>query len=445
LTRRLLLAAGAVALAGAAALLWPQPAIAPLDPAPGAAAPAADPATLARGARVVALGDCMVCHTAANGQPYAGGLPLQTPFGTIYSTNITPDRATGIGAWSAAAFRRAMRHGVARDGHLLYPAFPYTHYTQMSDADIGAAYAYLRTRTPVAAPAPVNDLIPPLGWRPLLAGWNLLFLRPGNRIADAAQTTPTLRGQYLVDSMGHCASCHSGLNLLGGERSPAFGGGHIDGWDAPALTGLRSLPVPWTQAELVDYLHGGLSAAHGAAKGPMQPVTAHLAEVPVEEVRAIVAHLNTLQTAGPLAAGAAPAPLHEAQAAPAPIARAAASPELQALRQRGAILFEGACASCHGASAPLGTINGRPGLGRSRSLSDDSANNFLRTVHDGVARAGAPAAIYMPAFADVLSDADIAALAAYARLDLAGLPAWDRGAVVHASAAMRTANKQGLP
>ena len=431
LHKRLLLAAGGVALAAAAALFWPHSAIAPLYPATPAAA--ADPATLARGARVVALGDCMVCHTAANGQPYAGGLPLQTPFGTIYSTNITPDRATGIGAWSPAAFERAMRHGVARDGHLLYPAFPYIHYTRMSDADIHAAYAYLQTRAPVAAPAPVNDLIPPLGWRPLLAVWNLLFLRPGNRIADAAQTTPALRGQYLVDSMGHCASCHSGLNLLGGERSPAFGGGHIDGWDAPALTGLSALPVPWTQAELVDYLHGGLSPAHGAAKGPMQPVTAHLAEVPVDEVRAIVAHLNTLQTSGALAASAPPA---QRQAPTPPAASAAA----QALRQRGATLFEGACASCHGASAPLNAINGRPGLDRSRALTDASPNNFLRTVHDGVARASAPAAIYMPPFAEVLSDADIAALAAYARADLAGLPAWDGGAVVRASAAMRTAN-----
>lgn len=400
----------AVLLPGALAfscwLFWPQPAIAPTDAPPPAAG--ISPARVDRGARVVALGDCMVCHTAANGAPYAGGLPLQTPFGAIYSTNITPDPETGIGRWSYAAFERALRHGVARDGHLLYPAFPYTHYTQMTDDDIHAAYDYLMTRTPVRAEPPKNDLVFPLGFRPLLAGWNLLFLRPGNRIAVQDQQVLAERGKYLVNSLGHCASCHSGLNLLGGEKSPAFGGGTVDGWHAPSLIHLASASVPWSENDLFDYLRTGMSRAHGAAKGPMQPVVAHLAEVPAEDVRAIAAYISQIQVAGK----------------PAGLAR---KPEESAdadQRQLGAVLFASACASCHGPGAPMMTVSRYPGLNISPAVLGRQPTNFLQTVLHGVPLKNAPASIYMPAFADMLNDQQIASLAAYVRADLAQQPAW---------------------
>jgi len=412
-TYKSLLALGAAGMAAALWLMWPQPAIAPL-----AAAPApADAATLAQGARIVALGDCMVCHTAKGGAPYAGAYPLRTPFGTIYSTNITPDADTGIGRWSFAAFERALRHGVSRDGHLLYPAFPYTHYTRMTDADIRSAYDYLMSRTPVRTTQPANELVFPLNFRPVLAGWNLLFLRPGNRITAQQQQAggEVTRGEYLVDGMGHCASCHSGLNTAGGEKSPAFGGGHIDGWDAPALIALKTLPVPWSRADLVDYLHTGLSRVHGAAKGPMQPVTAHLSEVPETDVRAIVAYLDHIQQAGALEAGPS-----------APPARAAIDAQGgdATLRSQGAMLFAAACAACHGASAPMNAVNGSPGLDLSRSTTDARPDNFIQTVMAGVQRQHEPARVYMPPFADVFTDGQVQAVAAYVRADIAGRPAW---------------------
>jgi len=159
------LAAVLIIVAVACAIMW-RPAIAPISPP---ASSSFDPQLRREGARVVALGDCVVCHTAKGGKPFAGGLPLVTPFGTIYATNITPDPATGIGAWSIDAFKRALRHEVSRDGHILYPAFPYIHFTRMSDRDISAAYAYLMTRDAVEATTPDNKLIFPLNFRPLVA------------------------------------------------------------------------------------------------------------------------------------------------------------------------------------------------------------------------------------------------------------------------------------
>ena len=391
----------AVAVLGGALYRWAGPApIAPLTTPP----PAPSAARLAAGARIVALGDCMVCHTARDGAAYAGGLGLQTPFGTIYSTNITPDPETGIGSWSLPAFARALREGASRDGHLLYPAFPYIHYTRMSDDDIALAYGYLMTRTPVKVKQPDNDLPLPLKMRPMLAFWNALYLRPGPTAPKPLTTQGPAamieRGRYLVDTLGHCASCHSGLNLIGGERQPPFQGGNIDGWDAPALTHLAHGEHPWTREELADYLRSGLSLAHGAAKGPMRPVTERLAGVPREDVEAMASYLMTIQ-----------APLEPAAAAPV-------SPPQVA----GAALFAASCASCHSSSAPMLALSGRPPLARSSALSNTSATNFVQTVLGGIAREpGSP--VYMPPFADVLSDQQIAILAAYVRQD-AGKPAW---------------------
>lgn len=398
-TWRLVGAAALAALAAAGALYWWTRA-APLALTAGPP-PAPPAAVLAAGARIVALGDCMVCHTAQHGAPYAGGLGLKTPFGTIYSTNITPDLETGIGRWSLAAFTRALREGAAQDGHLLYPAFPYIHTTRMTDNDIALAYRYLMTRTPVTVQQPDNDLPLPLKIRPMLAFWNALYLRPGPAAPVAA--TPVARGRYLVDTLGHCASCHSGLNLIGGERHPPFRGGEIDGWHAPALTRLAHGPNPWTQQELVAYLRGGLALAHGAAKGPMRPVTERLAGVPLEDVDAMASYLMTIQTPAPV-----PVP------APAPV------PD-QNLAQ-GAALFTAACAGCHAPSAPMMALSGRPGLARSTALTGASAANFVQTVLGGIPWEHG-SQVYMPPFAATLTDAQVGALAGYLRQG-AGLPAW---------------------
>ena len=407
--------AGALLAAGAVLLLalyaWLRPAPLALTSAP---APTPSDAVIAAGARVVALGDCMVCHTAGQGPAYAGGFPLRTPFGTIYSTNITPDPETGIGRWSLHAFRRAMREGVSRDGHLLYPAFPYIHYTRMSDRDIDLAYQYLMTRTPVKQAPPANELMFPLNFRPLLAFWNMLYLEPGTAAIPASQSTPLERGRYLVDTLGHCASCHSGLNPIGGERRPPFKGGQIDGWDAPDLTALAA--NAWSHANLVDYLRGGLSPAHGAAKGPMRPVTERLAEVPREDVEAIATYLLSIQAAPSVKPATAPAPT----IAP------------------GQALFAAACAACHTEAAPMMRLAGRPSLARSSAVRGDSPANFIQTVLHGIPwQAGSP--VYMPPFADTLNDEQVAQLAAYVRINIAAKEDW-RG-VATTSAKLRKENQ----
>ena len=235
----LALAAGIVALA----TTW-RPAIVQV-PVP---APSFFPhEQVARGAVLAQVGDCAVCHTAQGGRPLAGSRPLATPFGILYSDNLTPDPDTGIGHWSAAAFRRAMKDGVARDGAHLYPALPYEHFTHVSDSDLDAIYAYLMTRRPVHADAPANRLIPPLGFRPLLAGWKLLFLHKGAVPIDTARSAEWNRGAYLVEGLGHCGGCHTPRNLAGGEeRSRAYGGGVAEGWRAPALDASNPAMRNWT-------------------------------------------------------------------------------------------------------------------------------------------------------------------------------------------------------
>ncbi|KAB8044979.1 c-type cytochrome [Janthinobacterium aquaticum] len=400
-----------VGVAGALAFAW-QPAIAPVAPVASAML---DQGAVARGARIVALGDCMVCHTSKDGTPFAGGRALRTPFGTLYTTNITPHvdangEGNGIGDWSLAAFTRAVRQGVARDGHLLYPAFPYIHYTKMTDADIADAYAFLMSREAVDAKPPANDLPLPLRFRPLLAGWNLLYLRSGAQADDASQDATWNRGRYLVNGLGHCASCHSSLNPIGGEGSPAFGGGNVDGWDAPALTTLLDRPTPWNQQQLALYLRHGYSPEHGAAGGPMAPVTHSLASVPQEDAQAMARYLMTLQTAAPPKPGA---------------------PALQAdsgQLKLGATLFAGACATCHGAAPAGGLPSARSPLALATAVAGERPDNLIQVLLEGMpletGRSTGQASRYMPPFASALTDAQIAALAAYIRVDIAKRPVW---------------------
>ncbi len=409
--RPVVLAMAGVAIAAAlavAALLISKRAIAPVSPPPLSSF---DSQTKLAGARVVALGDCIVCHTAKGGKPFAGGLPLATPFGTIYATNITPDADTGIGNWSLEAFTRAIRHGVSRDGHLLYPAFPYIHFTHMSDTDIAAAYAYLMTREPVKATAPANALIFPLNFRPLLAFWNALFLRPGEQQTEASKDAEWNRGRLLVNGLGHCASCHSPLNVIGGEQpGQAFDGGVVDGWDAPALNTLNAAPKPWTKQQLVTYLRTGRASEHGAAAGPMLPVTRDLATVPAEDVEAIAAYLLSLQK--PVASSNAPRAV-----------RASAAP-LTAAQQRGATLFAASCAQCHGNASPMQSPGQRPTLAFSTAVNAGTPRNAIQMVLGGIAWHGEDTINYMPAFGDVYSNEQIADLLSYVRATYSQHSAW---------------------
>lgn len=433
--RRLWIAAAGLAIAAlavAAGMMY-KPAI---DPVPVPSPAGFDPELVREGARVVALGDCVVCHTSKDGRPFAGGLPLATPFGTIYATNITPDADTGIGHWSEAAFARALRHGIARDGHPLYPAFPYVHFTRMPDRDISAAYAYLMSRDPVHATPPANRLIFPLNFRPLVAFWNVLFLRPGPREPDTSHDAVWNRGKLLVDGLGHCASCHSPLNAIGGEKAGhAFDGGIVDGWEAPPLNALADAVRPWTEAQLVEYLRTGRASEHGAAAGPMLPVTRDLARVPAEDVQAIAAYLLSIQKTpalmNPINAGnatsATAATPTITQAALQAASQAGLQPSSHATTpagQRGATLFNASCAQCHGPASPMQTLGERATLAFSTAVNAGTPRNAIQMMLNGIAWHGEDAIHYMPAFSGLYDDRQIADLAAYIRGAYSTKPAW---------------------
>lgn len=224
------------------ALVW-RPTIAPIAPGSVAGFPAE---LVAKGEALAGAGYCATCHRVKGGQPYAGGYGMPTPFGVIYSTNITPDPDSGIGRWSEAAFMRAMHEGVSRDGSHLYPAFPYDHFTKVTDEDVRALYAFLMTREPVSAPAQQNTLPFPFNIRALQAGWKLLFMDQGSYRPVAGKSEAWNRGAYLAEGLSHCAACHTPRNLLGAEKTAddSYAGAMIEGWFAPALTAANTTPLP---------------------------------------------------------------------------------------------------------------------------------------------------------------------------------------------------------
>jgi mono/diheme cytochrome c family protein len=380
-----------------------------IDPIGTPASASFDPALVAEGARLAAIGNCMQCHTAADGKPFAGGYPLKTPFGTIYGTNITPDPETGIGRWSEAAFQRAMAEGVDRAGSHLYPGFPYDHFTKVTERDNRALYAFLMTREPVRAEAPPNQLPWPLTFRPLLAGWKLLFLETGEFRPDPAKAEDWNRGAYLVEGLSHCGACHTPRNALGAEeRDKALSGGGSEGWHAPALNEASTAPIPWTEDSLFAYLRTGVSEDHAVASGPMAPVVRNLSRVPDADVRAIATYV-----ADRMGAREAPADT------PAPAAEAPRQPE-----GRAATIYQGACATCHDANGPL-QFASRVGLDRATSLAQPDPRNAIQVILHGVETPDAKAAPLMPGFANALTDAQIADLAAYLRTRFTGQPVWD--------------------
>ena len=397
-----------VSICALAAAIMYEPAYAPIELPKQASF---DASIRARGARVVALGDCAVCHTAQGGKPFAGGLPLLTPFGTIYATNITPDNETGIGSWSLEAFSRALRKGISRDGHQLYPAFPYIHFTRIPDQDIAAAYAYLMSRDPIHATAPHNKLIFPLNFRPLVAFWNLLFLKDERFTSDPRQSPEWNRGKLLVDGLGHCAACHSPLNLIGGEKTGhAFDGGLIDGWDAYPLNQLAHADIPWTKDQLVTYLRTGVASEHGGAAGPMLPVTRDLATVPEEDVQAIAQYILSIQKPGSsndTTATVAGNDNHNARNI---------SP--------GTVMFAAACASCHGEGSPMQSIGNRPALSVSTAVNAKTPRNMIQMMLGGISWHQAERVNYMPAFEGSLTETQMADIVAYVRATYSKKPAW---------------------
>ncbi len=367
-------------------------------------------ATLERGRELAALGNCVTCHTSAQGKPNAGGLGIQTPFGTVYSTNLTPDPQTGIGLWSQQAFNRAMREGISRDGHHLYPAFPYTSFTRTSDEDLTALYGWLMSQEPVRQATPETKLAFPFNMRPLMAFWNALYLTPG----PSVQTPPTeierssvwLRGEYLVNGLGHCSACHTSRDALGGERSGQayLSGATVDGWQAPALNARSLSPVPWTEEAFYNYLRTGHSLEHGSASGPMAPVIRQLAQVTNDDIAAMANYLASFQE---------PSPAQTAQAAQTYVAQAAArEPLLLGSAQR---MFQAACASCHHDGDGPRLLGVNIPLALSTGMHSAQPDNVIRVVLEGIRKPASDQLGFMQGFAKQFDDQQLSELLTYMR------------------------------
>lgn len=399
---------GAIA---AFAVAW-RPAIEPIDPP---AARSFDPALVKRGRDLAAIGNCNDCHTTPGGKAFAGGLPVPTPFGAVYSSNITPDPVTGIGRWSEAAFQRAMRSGVDRAGHHLYPTFPYDHFTNVTDEDDRALYAFLMTRAAVRAPDRANDLSFPFNRRFVVAGWKLLFLKRGTYKADSTQSAEWNRGAYLVDGLAHCGACHTPRNSLGAEKeSASFSGADVDNWHAYAINAQSHSPTPWTAEALFHYLRHGWDADHGVARGPMAEVTANLSSVPESDVRAIAFYMAGVS--------GAPAPAHAGNAAAAPPELKSSSASPGEADTPGGSIYRAACATCHESDRPLpySGIN----LRLSTALSAPEPRNAANVILAGLRPVSGERSPIMPGFANSMTDEQIAALLTYLRGRFSTQPAW---------------------
>jgi mono/diheme cytochrome c family protein len=374
--------------------------------------------SVAKGEALAAAGHCASCHTGPGGLRFAGGYGVNTPFGVIYGTNITPDRKTGIGTWSIEAFVRAMREGVARDGSHLFPAFPYYAYTKLSDGDVEALYAYLMTRPAATASVPANTLPFPFKIRALQEGWKLLFFKSERFQANPSRSDEWNRGAYLAEALSDCAACHTPRNSLGAERTArAYAGAVIDGWIAPALNETNPSPVPWTQEELFIYLRSGVTALHGTTGATMTPVIREglaLPAVPDSDVRAIAVYFSDIDHADARAHGI------EARTRDG-----IASSSLGSGQERDpdAELYAAACVACHynSGTAPLPA---RPELALNSALSLPEPTNFLQTVLNGVSNTEGAPGLVMPAYASSLTDGDIARLAAYLRRTRTKSPPW---------------------
>jgi mono/diheme cytochrome c family protein len=371
----------------------------------GSAQPDASEEAIERGKALTIAGDCTSCHTADPAKPFAGGKHIDTPFGGIYSQNLTPDRETGLGDWSDDDFYRALRYGEDPDGSRYYPAFPYPNFTKLTRQDILAIRAYLATLTPVRNTVPPPELRWPLNYRVLMRGWNFLFFRPGIFQPDQQKSTEWNRGGYLVEGAGHCGACHTPKNLFGADRrGRAFGGGRVGGWLAPRLdNAARSGLKSWSVEDIVEYLASGRSAK-SHADGPMaEVVIKSTSQMSDADLHAIAVYLKDLP---------AGAPEH------------AVTPPPQDELAAGKTVYDHFCIACHEADGS-GAPRIYPPLPGNALLQSADPASTLRIILDGaqtVTTPRAPNAGSMPDYAGQLSDQQIADVTNYIR------NSWDNAA-----------------
>ncbi|HEY2034830.1 MAG TPA: cytochrome c [Rhizomicrobium sp.] len=417
--RGVLIAVTAIVIVGVVAFIWIAGGPGPMEFASGqkvaladyhGADPTGAPASMKsaslvqRGEYLARAADCMVCHTAKGETPYAGGFAFTLPFGTIYSTNITPDKETGIGNYTDAQFLAAVHRGVRADGKRLYPAMPFASYTYMTDADALAIKAYLFSLAPVHAPAKTNTMGFPFNQRWAMGIWSAFFNADKRFRPDTAHSPEWNRGAYIAEALAHCGECHTPRNIayaLNNRRK--FAGEVTAGWRAYDITGDKGTGIgAWSDDQVFAYLTTGHVLGHGTASGPMgEAVDKSFSQLTPGDMHAVVAYLRSV----PPVSSKLPATL-------APAAPPSHKQGAMVADARGKQVYEGACASCHdwtGVSPiiPLATLTG------SRAVNDPSATNVAQIVISGTRRTTPQGTATMPAFGGAYSNAEIAAVANY--------------------------------
>lgn len=396
---RLLAGVVVMALVSVAAVIGWEMAQPELPPVEEAAVP--DASAIQRGAYLARAGNCMACHTERGGQAYAGGRSIDTPFGALYASNLTPDTETGLGRWSEAAFERALFEGVSRDGRLLYPAFPYTHTTRMQASDVRDLWAFLKSLAPIGHQVPAHDLRFPYNQQAALAVWRVLYFEPGRYQADPAHDAEWNRGAYLIQGVAHCGACHSARDSLGGPlTSLGLDGAHMpDGrWLAPSLRSPQEAGVQEWQAQQVAQLLGGGHHASSVAMGPMAEVVFNGTQYLTEgDLNAMASYLRALPVDRPKAPEFATADLRQ--------------------RQMGEKLYGQHCADCHGDQGQ-GAESAYPSLRGNRTVLMSEPDNLVQAILSGgfaPATSANPRPYGMPPFRTLLGDDEVAALATFLR------------------------------
>ena len=412
-----LLLASTTALACAALVVWVLNTRDEVDINLPEVAVATTDAMVQRGAYLARAGNCMSCHTARGGEPYAGGRGIDTPFGAVYTSNLTPDEQTGIGSWTPAHFWRAMHNGRSKDGRLLTPAFPYTSYTQVTREDSDALFAYLKSIPAVAQTNKPHDLRFPYDSQAALAVWRALYFKPGVYQPDGTRTAEWNRGAYLVNGLGHCSACHSARNALGATAGLNLAGGLIplQNWYAPSLVSPHEAGVgDWDRQDIVSLLKNGVSLRASVA-GPMTEVVLGSTQyLNNEDLGAMAQYLKEL----PAQSGPADKSGDINLMSKMPVSQENRSSEaINPVAERGAKLYEQHCAQCHGDKGQ-GVANAYPTLAGNRAVLMPQTVNLVQIVLNGgyaPATQGNPRPYGMPPFVLVLDDSDIAALLTHIR------------------------------
>jgi len=362
--------------------------------------------------------DCEVCHTSSAGMTFAGGLAFKTPFGVIYSSNITPDKATGIGNWTEQQFSNALKHGIRADGQNLYPAMPYTSYSKLTDANIHAMYAYFMSLKGINHNPPKNEMGFPYNQRLALKGWNLINFHYKPFEEDPSHSAVWNRGKYVATALGHCEECHTPRNLAMGLSDKAYAGAMVDGWEAFNISSDKESGIGnWSLNDLMQYLRTGALPGKATTGGGMADVISHsLRFLTPEDLKALATYIKSV----PAQRTSSRDRSDSGKNAQSDITQEVRGMPIDYASPSGAVLFNSNCASCHGITGQgIGENKYYPSLSQNSVVGSDKPNNLVQVILHGVDRVnGAGESIVMPGFEDNLTDAQIATLTNYVRNQL---------------------------